>query len=211
MHDEGSLQMDLVEKLTRQGRLRTERIIQAFREIERKDFVPEGKKDLAGLNRPLSIGEGQTISQPAVVALMLELLSPEKGDEVLDIGSGSGWTTALLAEITGRKGRVTGLEIVPELVEFGTKNLSRYNFIGEGRAEIIRANGKEGYEKRAPFDRILVSAEADKIYSAWKTQLRVGGRIVTPVGKSIWKLEKEGQNKFNKEEHKGFVFVPLVG
>lgn len=202
--------MDLTDQLIKQGYLETERIIKAFRKIKRKDFVTSGKEGWAEENRPLSIGHGQTISQPLVVAFMLELLKPEKGDKVLDIGSGSGWTTALLAQIVGEEGRVVGIEIIPELAEFGRENVSKYNFLKRGIAEIREGNGKKGYGKEAPFDKILVSAEAKEVAPAWKKQLKVGGRIAVPIRGSIWKFEKVASGKFSKEEYPGFAFVPLV-
>jgi len=200
----------IVDYLIEEGWLKTERIIKAFREIDRRDFVPESAKDSAELNKPFSIGYGQTISQPLVVAFMLELLQPEKGNKILDIGSGSGWTTALLSYIVGDEGKVFGIEIVPELAEFGKKNILKYNFIKQGRAEIICANGRKGYEKEAPFDRILVSAEAEKIIPSWKKQLKIKGRIVAPVKNSIWLYCKKDQKKFEEKEYKGFIFVPLI-
>ena len=97
--------MALIDSLVEQGWLKTPRIIKAFRKIKRIDFLPEDMKDLAELNEALPIGYGQTISQPLVVAFMLELLEPKPGDKILDIGAGSGWTTALLAEIVSQQGK----------------------------------------------------------------------------------------------------------
>ena len=111
--------MALIDSLIKEGWLKTPRIIKAFREVKRVDFLPKEIKDLAELNEALSIGYGQTISQPLVVAFMLELLQPQPGDKILDVGSGSGWTTALLAQIVGQKGKVIAIDIIPELVEFG--------------------------------------------------------------------------------------------
>lgn len=190
--------------------MESERIIEAFERIERKNFLPEEVKEMSEIDKPLFIGHGQTISQPAVVAFMLEKLNPQKGEKILDIGSGSGWTTALLADLVGEKGRVIGLEIIPELVKFGKDNVSHYSFTKEGRAKIIKANGRKGYEKEAPFDKILASAQAEKIPESWKKQLKVGGRIVAPVKNSLYVLEKKEENKFTKEKYEGFAFVPLV-
>src|SRR6056297_3585913 len=114
---------NLIKRLIDKGYLKTERIIKAFQDIERKDFIPDESKNRAGKNIPIFIGEGQTISQPLTVAFMLELLSPKKGDKVLDIGSGSGWVTALLAHIVGKEGKVFALERIPKLKEFGRKNV----------------------------------------------------------------------------------------
>ncbi|GAI40456.1 unnamed protein product, partial [marine sediment metagenome] len=183
--------MALIDSLIEQKWLKTPRIINAFRKIKRKDFLPEDMKDLAELNEALSISHGQTISQPLVVAFMLELLEPKPGDKILDIGAGSGWTSALLSEIVGDKGKVIAIEIIPELVEFGRKNISKYNFVEKGITEFVCADGSKGYEKEAPFDKILCSAEAKEIPRAWKDQLKTEGRIVTPIGSSIWLFIKK--------------------
>ncbi len=202
--------MSLIDSLIKEGWLKTPRIIGAFKKIKRIDFLPEDMKDLAELNEALPIDFGQTISQPLVVAFMLEQLQPEAGEKILDIGSGSGWTTALLAEIVGEKGKVIAVEVVPELKEFGEKNASKYNFIKKGIVEFICDDGHKGCEKEAPFDKILVSATAVKIPETWKKQLKIGGRIVIPINSSIWLFIKKNETEFEKKEYPGFVFVPLI-
>ncbi len=226
--------MDLIDSLIAEGWLKTPRIIEAFRNIKRADFLPDDLKDLAELNEALAIGLGQTISQPLVVAFMLELLKPNPGEKILDIGSGSGWTTALLAEIVKDKGKVIGIEIIPELAEFGRKNVAKYNFIEKGIAQILCADGSKGYEKESPYDRVLASAALDaasatsnvasaslqaespepsrrnELPKAWKEQLEIGGRIVAPIGNSIWLFIKKSKDEFEQIEYPGFVFVPLI-
>jgi len=202
--------MTLVNSLIQEGWLKTPRIIEAFSKIKRVDFLPEDIKNLAELNEALPISSGQTISQPLVVAFMLEQLQPQQRDKILDIGSGSGWTTALLAEIIGPKGKIIAIEIVPELKEFGEQNVVKYNFIEKGIAEFICADGSKGYKKEAPFDKILASASAEKIPQTWKEQLKIGGRIVTPIGSSIWLFQKKAEKEFKKTEYPGFTFVPLI-
>ena len=203
--------MSLVDSLIKEGWLKTPRIIEAFKIIKRIDFLPDEIRDLAELNDALPIGFSQTISQPAVVAFMLEKLEPKPGDKILDIGSGSGWTTALLAEIVGKEGKVIGIEIIPELMEFGKKNLFRYDFIKKGIVQFICTDGSKGYKEKAPFDKILCSASVqEKIPYAWKDQLKIGGRIVTPINYSIWLLIKKSRTEFEEVEYPGFSFVPLV-
>jgi len=218
--------IDLIDNLIQRGWLKTPRIIEAFRKIKRKDFLPKDMGDLAELNEALPIGFGQTISQPLVVAFMIEKLNPQPGNKILDIGSGSGWTTALLAEIIGTKGQVFGIEIVPELKEFGEKNVAKYNFIEKGVAEFFCADGSKGLPKEAPFDRILASAtlaaakggkedlssltSAQILPQEWRKQLKVGGKIVTPIGTSIWLFIKKSEKEFQEIEYPGFVFVPLI-
>lgn len=202
--------MPLVDDLIKEGWLKTPRIIEAFRKIKREDFLPKDAKNLAELNEALPIGFGQTISQPLVVAFMLELLQPQKGEKILDIGSGSGWTSALLAEITGKKGKVIAIEIIPELKEFGETNAAKYGFIEKGIAEFIFGDGSRGYEKETHYDKILASASAREIPKEWKEQLKIGGRIVVPVMNSIRLLIKESETEFEEFGYPGFAFVPLV-
>lgn len=203
--------MALIEELIQEGWLKSPQIIKAFKKIKRIDFLPQDLKNLAELNEALPIGFGQTISQPLVVAFMLEQLAPKEGDKVLDIGSGSGWTTALLAEIVGQKGKVIAIEIIPELMEFGKKNVEKYNFIEKGIAEFICADGSKGCKEEAPFDGILISASVQgELPRVWKEQLKIGGRIVTPIGSSIWRFIKKDESNFEEIEYPGFAFVPLI-
>jgi len=202
--------MALTDDLIKEGWLKTPDIIAAFRKIKRADFLPEDMRDLAELNEALSIGFGQTISQPLVVAFMLELLAPKEGEKILDVGSGSGWTSALLGERGSERGKVIAIELVSELKEFGEKNVAKYGFVKEGRVEFICADGSKGYPKEAPFDKILASASAAKLPQAWLEQLKIGGRVVLPIDSSIWLFTKKSEEEFDQIEYPGFVFVPLI-
>ncbi len=188
---------------------KTNIISQAWQNIKREDFVLEEHKKEANLDQPLSIGYGQTISQPSVVAFMLELLHPKIGGCYLDIGSGSGWTTALLAHITGKHGKVYAMEIKPELLKFGRKNVNKYDFIDDGIVTFVLSNGRDGYEENAPFDGILVSASVEEIPQALLDQLKVGGCLVIPVHESILQIKKE-EKQYIKKEFPGFIFVPFL-
>ena len=204
-------QMPFVKILIEQGVLRTPLIMKAFGIVNRESFVPQEKKQFAGEDMALSIGYGQTISQPLVVAFMLEQLKPQKGDKVLDVGAGSGWTTALLGEIVRPKGKVIALELIPELKKIGEENVAKYGLIEEGVIKFLCKDGTNGYEEEAPFDRILCSASAEKeIPSAWKKQLKIGGRIVAPIGSSIWLFVKKTEKEFKEIEYPDYVFVPLI-
>jgi protein-L-isoaspartate(D-aspartate) O-methyltransferase len=200
--------MTLIDSLIENKWLRTPEIIDAFKKVKRRDFMPKNIKQLSEIDEAMPIGFSQTISQPLTVAFMLEQLQPEKGNKILDVGSGSGWTTALLSEIVGLKGKVIGLEIIKELKEFGKKNASK--FVKEGIAQFVLGDGRRGYKKEAPFDRILVSASSSSVPRALKEQLKIGGRMVIPIEESILTLVKKTDKEFEQTEHKGFVFVPLV-
>ena len=199
-------QNELAEYLKGRGILKSKAVIKAFKEIDRADFVlPEFKNSPYG-DYPLSIGHEQTISQPTTVAFMVSLLSPKPGEKILDVGAGSGWTTALLSKLVGPKGKVFGTEIIFDLVKFSKSNLTKYNL---ANAEIIRAGEELGLPSEAPFDKILVSAAARDLPPELVKQLKVGGRLVLPIENSIWVIEKVSEDKIEKQEFPGFVFVPL--
>ena len=195
----GMARTQLIEQLIHEGYLFTPRIVEAFTHIKRGDFIPPSLRENADTNVPLSIGWGQTISQPLTVAFMLELLRPEPGSIVLDIGYGSGWTTALLAHIVSEEGRVGSGKV-----------FAIDNFLEKGIAEMICGDGTRGWEEHASFDCIHAAASARNIPQPWKDQLRIGGRLVLPVENSIWLLIKKSQDGFEEHEYPGFAFVPLI-
>ncbi len=202
---------NLINSLIKDGYLKTPAIIEAFQKINRTDFVTEECKGDACVNAPLPIGFEQTISQPLTVALMMELLEPKPGEKILDVGAGSGWTVALLAELVGEEGKIIGIERIPELKEMAEKNVGKYDFIKKKIVELINADGSKGYRKEAPFDKIIAAAAAQgDVPVAWKRQLKIGGRIVAPVENSVIVIDKTGKNDYNVKEHFGFSFVPLV-
>lgn len=200
----------LVNELIRNGYLKSDLIIDAFSEINRIEFVPEELESHAQENISLPIGYGQTISQPMTVAFMLELLDPKTGHKIMDVGSGSGWTTALLSCITGSQGKVFALERIKELSELGKRNVDKYGYVQRGIARFHHADGTKGFAEEAPYDRILVSAVTECVPAELKKQLKIGGKMVLPVGHSIWYMEKKGEEEFYKEEYPGFAFVPMA-
>ena len=197
----------LVDEMISANRLKDPLIIDAFRTIDRTYFVPEKYKEDTYIDAPLPIGDYQTISQPSTVAFMLEKLDPKDGNRILDIGSGSGWTTALLCYMVGDKGSVTGIERIDTLVEQGRTNLSKFRF--NSNCHIKKAGEKLGLPGEQ-FDRILVSASADEIPEELFSQLKIGGILVIPIRESIFKFTKISETKIQKEEFYGFVFVPLI-
>lgn len=189
------------------GALQSPDIIDAFGSVDRADFVgDQTDAEIVYGDHPLAIGQGQTISQPSTVAFMLELLQPRSGDKILDVGSGSGWTTALLAQIVGEGGFVDGVEIVPELAERGEYNLTKYTFPW---AQIHHVKAW-GLPQKAPFDKILVSAAGTTMPQALIDQLREGGRLVVPILNEIVVATKQGKECVRVGEYTGFSFVPLI-
>lgn len=201
---------NLINSLVKDGYLKMPAIIDAFKKIDRADFVLEKYKNEAYVNAPLPIGFGQTISQPLTVAFMFELLEPKQGEKILDVGAGSGWVSCLLAYIVG-DGKIIGIERIPELKEMAEKNIFKYNYIEKGIVEIILGDGSKGYKKEAPYDRIIAGAASMfDIPEEWKKQLKIGGRIVAPIGHNIAVIDKINKNEYSKREYFGFSFVSLI-
>lgn len=184
-----------------------DKLQQAFARYWRQDFVPDNIRDQAWIDTALPIGFGQTISQPSTVELMLEWLEPEPGNKVLDVGSGSGWTTSLLSYLVGPKGKIYAVEKIPELLEFGRQNCQN---AGVKNAKFYLAGKQYGLPKLAPFDRILVSAAANELSRALLEQLKIDGKMVIPVNNDILEITKTSQNNLEIITHQGFVFVPLI-
>ncbi len=199
----------LVDDLVEQNVLKTKRIIDAFCAINREAFLPSSLEGQAGIDAPLPIGHKQTISQPYTVAFMLELLSPEPGQKIMDVGYGSGWTSALLAHIIGIKGKVYSIEIIPDLCVIGNENIAKFNFIKKGIVKTFCQDGSKGLPEYAPFSRILAGASAEKLPHEWIDQLADEGKLVAPIGQSIWCFRKKGR-EVRKSEYPGFLFVPLT-
>ncbi len=193
---------ELVDYLIRLGVLKTHSVIEAFLKADRADFVRGDYISEAYENYPLPIGYGQTISQPYTVAFMLELLQPKDYNSVLDVGCGSGWTTALLSFLV-KNGSVIGTEIIDDLVEFGRNNIEKYK---PYNAKIIKADKTP--DKNAKFDRILVSAAADKIPQILLNSLKSDASMVIPIGSSIFLIEKKKGIIYTREYY-GFSFVEL--
>ena len=200
----------LVNDLIYHGYLRSDEVIDAMNAIDRADFLSPIFREQAEVEMPLPIGHGQTVTPPRTTAIMLELLDTNKGHCVLDAGTGSGWTAALLGHIVGDGGKVITIERIGELHDMANINIEKYGYITNKRVESILGNAAEGYEAGAPFDRILVSAMASSVPEVFQRQLKVGGKMVIPIHNSICYIEKRGEDDFYKEEFDGFTFVPFV-
>ena len=180
---------------------------QAFKEIDRIDFVPANLKDKAYIDTPLPIGFGQTISQPSTVEFMLTQLNASSGNKVLDVGSGSGWTSALLSKIVGLNGKVFAVERIPELLEMGQKNCKKFNI---KNVTFYKAGKIFGLPQFAPYDRILVSASANELPFELVSQLKIGGKMIIPVKNDILEVIRTSKTEYSFVSYPGFVFVPLI-
>jgi len=182
--------------------------LEALKKVPRHVFVPPDYSDSAYADRPLPIGLGQTISQPYMVAIMTETMNLEGHEKVLEVGTGSGYQAAILAEIVDH---VVSLERVPELADAAAERLRQ---LGYANVEIHLGDGSEGYAARAPYDAIVVTAGAPEIPGVLVDQLADGGRLIIPVGNSFQQTltrvtVRNGERKTEKLE--GCVFVPLIG
>jgi len=196
---------ELSNYLQQRGVLHSPLLIESFNAVDRKDFVPLSLRSEAYEDYPLPIGAGQTISQPYTVVFMLELLELGEEDIILDIGCGSGWTTALLAQ-AAKRGTVTAVERVPELLEFAAANLKKYHFKNIALQLAGRTLGVPGRR----FDKILVSAAAHELPLELVEQLRPGGIMVIPIRNEIAVIYKKEEERFEQEDFYGFRFVPLI-
>ena len=200
----------LIENLKRYGYLRSKKVENAMLAVKREDFVPDNMRNLAYRDTPLEIGFGQTISAPHMVALMCEELELEEGLKVLEIGAGSGYHAAIISKIIGEKGKVYTVERIPELVEFAKNNLKK---AGIENVEVILGDGSLGLPEHAPYDRILVTCSAPDIPQPLVEQLKEGGILLIPVGRTFSILIKgrKRHGKLEKREICECAFVPLVG
>ncbi|MBI2579684.1 MAG: methyltransferase domain-containing protein [Candidatus Aenigmarchaeota archaeon] len=211
---------ELLDELRRSGI--GERVISAMKDVRRENFVLHEDKRHAYSNNPLPIHEGQTISQPLTVALMTQWLDVRPGNRILEVGAGSGYQAAVLAELSGPGGKVTTCEVREKLFEFARKNLA-----GWKNVEVVHADASKGYVRRnsltssniskelrsfaddGEFDRIIVTASASQFPDKLAEHLKEGGRMVVPVGDEMWLIEKKG-GMLKKEMTGYFSFVPLV-
>ncbi len=185
-------------------------ILEAFRSVPREEFLSKEYADLAYGDHPLPIEAGQTISQPYIVALMIQAAEMKAGDTVLEVGAGSGYAAAIMSRIAGR---VTAVERQPDLVKVAQERMQRLGF---DNVRIVQGDGTRGWEPETPYDAILAAASGSHIPPAWIDQLADGGRIVMPVGEPTFiqkliKVTKGPGGKLITEDLGGVRFVPLIG
>ncbi|MDQ1261262.1 MAG: Protein-L-isoaspartate O-methyltransferase [Euryarchaeota archaeon] len=186
-----------------------ESVILAMSRVPRELFLPAALQSRAYDDTPLPIGLNQTISAPHMVAIMCDLLDLQPGMTVLEVGGGSGYHAAVMAEMVGPDGKVYSVERMPELVAAARSNLEK---AGITNVTMIEADGSLGLAEHAPYDRISVAATAPKVPEPLKQQLRVGGKMVLPVGRDYQDLYLvTRKNGFCVEEKMGVIFVPLIG
>jgi protein-L-isoaspartate(D-aspartate) O-methyltransferase len=199
--------LELVEQSLSRAGIKDQRVLEAMKRVPRHRFVPEEQVERAYENRPLPIGFGQTISQPYVVALMTELLDIQQGEKVLEIGTGSGYQGAVLAEMTDE---VSSIEIIPDLTR---RARATFRDLGYG-VDVRQGDGYFGWPEKGPFDGIIVTAAPDHMPQPLIQQLAEGGNMVIPVGppgsyQTLWRLTKKN-GEIVSENITGVVFVPLV-
>ncbi len=200
----------LVEGL--EGTVTDEKVLKAMLRVPRHKFVPEYEQRAAYTDRPLEIGCGQTISAPHMVAIMCEILELSEGHKVLEVGAGSGYNAAVMAELVGKSGHIYSVERVEPLANFARKNLEK---TGYDNVTVLLENGSMGYPHYAPYDRITVTCAAPYIPEPLLEQLKPGGIMVIPVGdnysQELFRVKKDFKGNTYKKRKNWVVFVPLIG
>jgi protein-L-isoaspartate(D-aspartate) O-methyltransferase len=197
------------DQIARRG-VRSEKVLAAMRKVPREQFLPLGEADFAYDDSPLPIGDGQTISQPYIVAYMAENLCLEGGEKVLEIGTGCGYSAAVLAEIAGE---VYTIERIQGLADMATSVLDALDY---SNVHVRQGDGTLGWPEQAPFDGIVVTAGGPDVPETLKRQLKVGGCLVIPIGKSTWyqelvRVTRIEENEFTIDTLVPVRFVPLIG
>jgi protein-L-isoaspartate(D-aspartate) O-methyltransferase len=211
----------LVDRLIKDGILRSPDVTRALRAIPRVKFLPENMQAYGAVDTPLPIGFGQTASAPHMVSIMNEALQLQVGNKVLEVGAGSGWHAATIAEIiapnkapSSERGHVYTVEIVPELAEIARRNIMQAGY-GD-RVTITHGDGSLGYTEKAPYDRVVVTAAAPDVPKPLIDQLKFNGIMLIPVGdaslfQTLMRITKADGDRIKQENLGGVAFVPLTG
>jgi len=200
----------MVERQLKRRGITEQHILDAFLEVPREAFIAGNNVHLAYGDHPLPIEAGQTISQPYIVALMIQAAGIKPGDGVLEVGAGSGYAAAVISRIAGK---VIGIERQHELVEIARERLQR---LGYDNVDIVEGDGTKGWRDGAPYDAILAAASGSHVPRPLVEQLAPGGRIVMPVGDPGWvqqlvKVTKNDDGTLVQQDLGGVRFVPLIG
>lgn len=188
-----------------------EKVLRAMLRVPRHRFVPEYEQRAAYTDRPLEIGHGQTISAPHMVAIMCNILELAEGHKVLEIGAGSGYNAAVMAELVGKSGHIYTVERIEPLVNFAKENLKE---TGYDNVTVLLENGSLGCPRYAPYDRIAVTCAAPDIPETLLEQLKPGGIMVIPVGsysQELIRVKKDSNGKINRKKKGDVIFVPMIG
>ena len=210
MKDASKIRANMVERQIAGRGVSSKQVLDAMNRIPREAFLPESLSEFAYDDTPLSIGEGQTISQPYIVALMIEALMLNGGEKVLEIGTGSGYAAAVLAQIASE---VYSIERIAPLVQSARIALAK---IGCENVQVIHADGTLGWPEQAPYDAIVVTAGGPDVPESLRSQLRIGGRLVIPVGidsqsQKLVRVKRLSEKEFITEDLASVRFVPLIG
>lgn len=199
---------EMLEAQLRGRDIENPRVLEAMEEVDRALFVPPGLRDRAYEDRPLPLEKGQTISQPYIVAYMAQALSLSSDDVVLEVGAGCGYNAAVLSRLAKF---VYSVEIVEWLAQSASNNLDK---AGIENVEVRQGDGYQGWPERAPFDAIVLTAAPSRVPDPLKEQLKVGGRLLAPVGglmQQLVMLRKEAEGRFREEVLLPVAFVPMTG
>lgn len=203
----------LIESLITKGYISSREVIRAFRKVPRELFIPEDMRQYSYSDTPLKIGDGQTISAPHMVGMMLEILELRVGHKVLEIGGGSGYHAAMAACMVGMDGHVYTVEVIESLAKKAEENIKAAGFIG--RVSVIHGDGSKGLQRFAPYDRIMCACGAPSIPEPLVHQLKPGGIMTLPVGsqhyQNLIEVRKDEKGNPTTKNHGGCAFVPMVG
>ncbi len=205
---------ELVDRLLSYGYIKSDEVKKAMLKVPREEFMPPENRQYAYKDQPLPIGKGQTISAPHMVAIICETLALEKGMKILEIGAGFGYNAAVVAELIGPDGHLFTTERIESLAKSAEDNLKRAGY--DKCVTVIHTDGTRGFKEKAPYDRIYATASAPKVPEPLKEQLKIDGRLLTPIGSQSYLQElicihRVAEDKYESHKLGGVAFVPMIG